>query len=151
MNDKLGYSPLAKKEDSCYIVPVNEKYNNYNCLISGFTSSDLMKESEGFNFEKYEELMPEIHKAIKQMDDEGRVWYPQTINVEEMGIVFAGGTSVDDWGFIGIKHILVPEEEKERFKRPDGTYIKYKNDPKTMKRFTKFEFIDALAYVGLLE
>jgi hypothetical protein len=151
MNDKLGYSPLVKKEDSCYIVPINEKYNQYNCLVSGFQTNDLMKESEGFDFEKYEETMPELHKDIKQIDEEGRVWYAQTINVEDKGIVFAGGTSKDDWGFIGIKHILVPEEEKEKFKRPDGSYIKYKNDPKTMKKFTKFEFIDALDYVGLLD
>lgn len=149
--DYLGYSPLVKKEDSCYITKINEKYNNYNCLVSGFTSSDLMKESEGFDFEKYEELMPELHKDIKQIDDEGRVWYAQTVNVEGIGIVFAGGTSINDWGFIGMKHILVPEEEKERFKRPDGTYIKYKDDIKTMKRFSKFEFVEALDYIGLLK
>lgn len=38
MNDTLGYSPIAKLEDSAYIIPINENYNAYKCLITGFES-----------------------------------------------------------------------------------------------------------------
>lgn len=150
MKDELGYSPLAKKEESCYITPINETLNAYNCLVSGFTSNDLMKEGE-FDFDKYEETLPELFKDIKQVDDEGRVWYPSVVNIDGKGIVFVAGTNKDDWGWVGIKHIPVGEDEKEKFKNPKtGEYSKYKSDSKSLKRFTKFEFIESLDYVGLL-
>lgn len=151
MKDKIGKSPLTGHEDSCYITPLNETYNSYKCLVSGFESSDYFKESEGFDFDKYEETLPELYKEIKQIDSEGRVWYPTVIKDDIKGIVFVNGTSKDDWGWSSIKNILVSEEEKERFKNPKtGEYIKYKSDPSTLQQFTKFEFIEALDSLGLL-
>ena len=138
--DYIGTCPLTSMEDGAYITPINETLKSYKSLITGFYSSDLMVEGE-FDFDKFEESLPELYKDVKQVDVEGRVWYPQVINVEDKGIVFVGGTSKDDYGWVGIKHTPVLEEEKEKFKRPDGSYISWKNDPKTMKKFGKNEFI----------
>jgi hypothetical protein len=151
MEDKLGYSPLAQLEESAYITPINETYNSYNCLITGFQSSDLMKESEGFDFEAYEETLPELYKAIKQVDEEDRVWYPGVVKDDEKGVVFINGTSKEDWQWCGIKNIPVPEEEKERFKNPKtGEYLTHKSDPSSMKLFGKDGYIDSLDYLGFL-
>lgn len=152
MKDQLGYSPLAKLEDSAYIIPINEKYNAYKCLISGFETTDLLKESEGFDIEKYEETLPELYRDIKIVDEEGRVWYPQVVNVEGKGIVFILGTSKDDWEWSSMQSIPVSEDEKERFKHPKtGEYIKFKNDQTTLQKFNQDGFIEALSSVGLLE
>jgi hypothetical protein len=148
--DKIGVCPLTKQKESCYIVPLNELYNHYHSLSAGFQTSDLWKKGE-FDFEELESTLPELYKVIKQVDDEGRVWYPIVNNLEEKGIVFVIGTSKEDWEWAGSLHTPVLEEEKERFKRPDGTYAKFKNDPQTLKRFGRVGYINALSYIGALE
>lgn len=151
MKDKLGYSPIAEMDDSCYIIPINEKYNSYKCLVSGYCSSDLWVEGE-FDIEELESTLPELYKDLRIIDKNGLHWYPQCINDPVKGVVFANGTSKDAWGWTSIKNIPVPEEEKERFKNPQtGEYLKYKSDPSSMKNFTKFEFIESLDSLGLLE
>lgn len=138
MKDKLGYSPLAQKEDSCYITPINEIHNSYNCLVSGFTTNDLMIEGE-FDFEKYEEILPELYKEIKQVDSDNRVWYPTVVDVKNSGTVFVNGTSSDNWGWSGIKYLPNTVDGEEP-----------KLDYKTLQTFSKFEFIEALDYIGVL-
>lgn len=149
MKDNIITSPLTGIQESCYVMPINETLFHYKDLSMGFETTDLWKVGD-FDFEAFEETLPELYKDIKQTDDEGRVWYPQILNTEEKGIVFIVGTNKDDWEWCGILHTLVSEEEKDRFKKPDGSYIKYKNDPKTLQKFGKFGFVDALDYVGML-
>lgn len=151
MIDKLGYSPIAKLDDSCYIFPINEKYNSYKCLVSGFQSSDLWKDGD-FNIEELESTLPELYKDLKMVDEEGRFWYPQVIVDPIKGTLFANGADKDNWGWSIIKNVPVPEDEKERFKNPHtGEYLTYKSDPKSIQNFDKFSFVDALSELGLLD
>ncbi len=150
--DYIGKCPISGLEESCYITPINDDYNSYKSLITGFETTDLMKESEGFNLEQYEETLPELYRDIKIVDDEDRNWFPQCVNVEGKGIVFVLGTSKEDWGWASQKSVPVQEEEKERFKHPKtGEYIKFKTDPTTLQKFDQNGFIEALDSVGLLE
>lgn len=150
MKDKIITDPLTGAEEGCYARPINEKLFNYSSLGTGFQSCDLWKKGE-FDFEELESTLPELYKAIKQVDDEGRVWYPSIINQEDKGIVFVIGTSKDDWEWAGSLHAPILDEEKDRFKKPDGSYSKFKNDPKTLKRFGRAGYINALSYIGMLE
>jgi hypothetical protein len=105
-----------------------------------------------FDFTKLEETLPELYKDIKISDESKRVWYPQVINIQDKGIVFVSGTSKADWEWSAMKSILVEDNEKERFKNPKtGEYMKYKNDPKSLKKFTRVGFINALDYIGALQ
>ena len=52
------------------------------CWGCGYQTNDLMKEGE-FDFEGYEEILPELYKDVKHKDEEGRVWYPAVINIED--------------------------------------------------------------------
>ena len=87
---------------------------------------------------------------IKHKDSEGRVWYPQTVNVDNKGTVFAYGRNKDDWKWAGVLMTEVQEEEKQKFKKP-GTdeYYTHKTDMKTLKLFEKNNFMDALEYIGV--
>lgn len=150
--DYIGKCPLSGMEDSCYITPINENYYSYRSLTVGFESSDFLKVEEGFDFEEYESTLPELYKDIKQLDDEGRVWYPQVVNIESKGIVFVLGTSKDEWQWASLLSVPVSEEEKERFKNPKtGEYIKFKNDQSTLQTFNQDGFIDALDSISALE
>jgi hypothetical protein len=89
--------------------------------------------------------MPELHKDIKHIDEQKRIWYPMTFNMIEKGTIFANGTSKDDWKWSVIKtRELSKEEQKEAINK--GT--KYKSDPSTMKHFGN-DFISACDYLGL--
>ena len=116
----------------------------WSCLGCGFTSNELMLEGSQLVIET-EDVMPELYKDIKFIDDKKQIWYPSVINIEDKGTVFVNGTSVDNWGWAGIKVVETTEEEKEKLKG-----AKYKSDPKTLKMFDQKSFDDAVNYIGLI-
>ena len=146
MTDNLITCPKCKAPESCYTQPVNEFHKSYLCLSCGFQTNDLMREGE-FNFEEYEQELPELYKDIKTVDEEGRVWYPNIINIESVGTVFANGASKDEWEWSGILNVELTKEEKEspRFKGK-----KYKSDSKSLKSFGK-DYFAACDYIGLFD
>jgi hypothetical protein len=147
MKDKLSICPRCGS-DACYITSINEVKNSYFCFGCGFQTNDLMKEGE-FDFETYEETLPELYKDLKNTDSEKRVWYPITINIQDKGTVFANGKTKDSWTWAGVKAVEVSEEEKGKFKIP-GTeeFYTHKTDIKSLKNYSQSDFIEALDYIG---
>lgn len=143
--EELIICPLCGS-DACYKTPINEKHFSYFCFGGGHQTNDLMKVGE-FNFEEYEETLPELYKDLKQTDSEDRAWYPVAINLPEKGTVFINGTSVENWQWCAIKTRELTEEESKSLANKG---IKYKSDTSTMKHFEK-EFIEALDYIGFFE
>ena len=137
--------------DACYTTELNPQVKNYFCFGCGFTTNDLMVHGE-FDFSQYEETLPEIYKDLKVGDELGRVLYPTSINIPDKGTVFVNGKDWKTWEWTGVKVTEVLEEEKEKFKIP-GTddYYKHKTDMKTMKKFSQYDFMDALEYIGFFE
>lgn len=130
--------------DGCYKTPINETKFNYFCWGCGFQTNDLMKEGE-FDFETYEELLPELYKDVKYVDQEKRVWYPISINLPEKGTIFLNGKSKEEVCWSVIKTVLLTEEEKQQ---PKYKNLSYKSDPKSIKHFGA-DFIEAMDYLGL--
>jgi hypothetical protein len=116
----------------------------WSCMGCGFTSNELMIEGSQLVTET-EEVMPELYKDIKFIDDKKQIWYPTVMNVEDKGTVFVNGVNKDTWGWAGIKAVETTDEEKEKFKG-----AKYKSDHKTLKTFTKDQFDEACHYIGLI-
>lgn len=142
-DDKLTICPLCEC-DGCYVTPINETKFNYFCWGCGFQTNDLMKEGE-FDFEAYEETLPELYKDIKGKDGENRIWYPISINVVDKGTVFLNGTNVKDVQWSGIKVVELTEEERQQ---PKYKNLTYKSDAKSLKNFGD-DFIEACDYIGL--
>ena len=114
-----------------------------------YSVTDSFANAKGeFDFETYEEAMPELHKACKIEDELGRVWYPKTINIAEKGTVFLNGTSREDCYYSGIKTIPLTKEEK---KMPRFKGQTHKSDPSTLQNFGIGGFFDACDYIGLFE
>lgn len=116
----------------------------WSCMGCGFTSNELMIEG-GELVKQTEEVMPELYKDIKFIDDKNQVWYPTVLNIKDKGTVFANGTDKNNWGWAGIKVIETTDEEKEKMKGAT-----YKSDPKTLKMFDQKSFDDACHYIGLI-
>lgn len=143
MTDKIIDCPNCGEKACCYQTPINEFHNSYACFGCGFTTNDLMRDGE-FNFDEFESALPELYKDLKCSDKDGRVWYPQAINIPEKGTVFANGKSKESWEWSSIKTVELTEEEKSssRFK---GQL--YKSNSKTLQNFGK-DFIEACDYIG---
>jgi hypothetical protein len=143
MIDKIIDCPKCGEKACCYQISINEFHNSYSCFGCGFTSNDLMREGE-FNFQEFESTLPELYKDLKSLDGEGRIWYPQAINITEKGTVFANGKSKDQWQWSAIQTIQLSEEEKlnPRFKNQV-----YKSDSKSLQNFGS-DFIEACDYIG---
>ena len=146
MTDNLTICPKCKAIECCYTVDINEFHKSYSCFDCGFVTSDLMREGE-FDFELYESEFPELYKDIKYTDEETRVWYPQVINIENKGTVFANGTSKEDWQWSAIKSIELTEEEKENPRFKNKTY---KSDSASLQNFGK-DYYQACEYIGLFD
>lgn len=146
MTDGLQTCPKCNSPESCYMLPINETKNSYNCLGCGFLTNDLLKEGD-YDVEAYESEMPELFKDIKYIDEEGRVWYPNVINLETKGTVFPNGSSKESWQWAGIKNVPLTEEEKEnpRFKGKQ-----YKSDSKTLENFG-MDYFAAADYIGFFD
>ena len=146
MTDNLSTCPKCKAPESCYVSQLNEMAKQYSCLSCGFIASDLFMQGE-YDALEYEMDMPELFKDIKYIDEVGRVWYPNVINIEGKGTVFPNGGSKDNWQWSAIKSIPLTEEEKQspRFKGKQ-----HKSDSQTMQNFGE-DYFAACDYVGFFD
>ena len=95
---------------------------------------------------KYKEVLPELYKALEFKDNKGLRWYPTAVTMDDKSMVFAEGTSVEDWKWSSIKSKEVPEADREKFKGETHTA-----DYSTKKEYNEREFMDALEYVGYFD
>ena len=100
------------------------------------------------------ETLPELYKDLAWTDPEtGLIWLPNTINQPELGMIFANGSSISNWGWAAVKAIKVSEEDKEKYPIPGkpGEFMKYRMDMKNLKMFEERDYIEALDYIGIFQ
>lgn len=136
----------------CYESLHENNIKSWMCLNCGFQTLSLLKNNSDYHIQ-YEKTLPELYKDLKYIDINENVWYPITLNFPERGIVFADGTSKDNWGWTAMLATEVLDEEKERYKKPglENEYFTFKMDSKTKKIFTKDNYVAAVNYIGLFE
>lgn len=142
MEDKLVICSRCGS-DACY-EHAHQGITIWSCMGCGFTTNELMIEGSEL-VKQTEEVMPELYKDLRFLDDKNQVWYPTVINIEDKGTVFVNGTTTENWGWAGIKAVETTDEEKEKLKG-----AKYKSDPKTLKMFDRKAFDEAVNYIGLI-
>jgi len=136
----------------CYKVQVAPEIYNYMSISCGFWTNSFMTEGHEFYIQQMETL-PELYKDLAWKDPEtGLIWLPNTINIEDKGMVFANGTNALNWRWAAVKAIEIPEEDREKHLIPGkpGEFMKYKMDMKNMKTFEERDYMDALSYIGVL-
>ena len=97
------------------------------CMGCGFTSNNTIKED---NVEQMEGTLPELYKALRFKDKDGKYWYPNSVVLEDKSMVFAEGTSTEDWKWSAVQS-------------KDG-----KADMTTKQEFEERDFMEALDYIG---
>jgi hypothetical protein len=145
MEDKLVKCSHCESE-MCYATQINETSWAYNCPSCGFTANDFIKDGE-YDVEKFEEMMPELYKDLKSIDNEGKVWYPIVVENEE-GIVFIDGATKDNWTWSAIKNRSLTEEEKKIYVEQGKEIPKHKSDTTTKRNFGRVGFLEAISYIN---
>lgn len=122
--------------DLCIETQLNPEVTTYMSLSCGFWSNSLMKEGEEFHEQQMSDL-PELYKDLAWTDPETNlVWIPNTINLQEQGMVFAYGPNKDSWGWGAAKAI-----------QEDG---KWKMDLTNMVVYPERDYLEALSFIGIL-
>lgn len=131
--------------DLCYKMEINKDITNYLSLSCGFWTNTLMKQGNDFLKEQFSTL-PELHKDLAWEDPLTKlIWIPNTINIEDKGMVFANGISESEWSWGAVK--AIPLEEGEVAKIKGQTH---KMDMSSLKSFHERDYIDALSFIGIL-
>jgi hypothetical protein len=105
----------------------NDKITIWLCMGCGFTSNTTITSS---NVEQMEATLPELYKALRHKDKDGKYWYPNSVMLDDKSMVFAEGISVNDWQWSAVQS----KEDKA--------------DMTTKKEFAERDFMDALEYIG---
>lgn len=131
----------------CYEQALPENVKTWFCLTCGFSTSTVMEEG-GPADNSVLAASPELYRDLRFVDEDKRVWYPATITIPNVGMVFIDGTSAEDFKWSAVKAVPLTTEEKKSKKFPaDQTH---KIDMKKAEHFSKTEFALAMEYVGLL-
>ena len=110
------------------------------CYGCGFSSNSFWDESNP----ELVTTIPELYKALKFEDKDGKYWYPTTINHKTKGMIFADGTGIIDWKWVAVLAEAIPKKDKYKFK-PGQTH---KVNMATKKEFAQTDFMDALEFIG---
>ena len=137
--------------DACYVEEVNQDIKTYFCYGCGFQTNSLMKEGEEF-YEQQLTTLPELYKSLITQDNKQLMWMPSAINLPQQGMIFANGTSPEEWMWSAVKAVPVTEEEKEKYPIPgkEGQYYEWRMDMTTIQHFPERDYIEALSYIGVL-
>ena len=111
--------------DACSEI-TNEVVTIWICMGCGFTSNNTITDT---NITEMEATLPELYKALRFKDKDGKYWYPNSVILDDKSMVFAEGTNVQDWMWSAV-------QAKEG-----------KTDMTTKKEFQIHEFMDALEYI----
>ena len=130
--------------DACYKQEVSKDISLELCYGCGFQHNSIMVKDSDF-YKEQMEILPEIYKVLMDEDEEEKIWMPTSINVKDKGMVFASGQNRESWNWGAVKAILIPEEDREKYKDE-----KYRADMSTIKYFKERDFMDALSYIGML-
>ena len=131
--------------DLCYKTEINKDITNFLSLSCGFWTNTLMKKDSEFYTEQISTL-PEIYKDISWEDPETKlIWIPNTINIQDKGMVFASGANAEEWNWSAVK--AIPLEKEDEAKVEGQTH---KMDMSTIKSFKERDYIDALSYISVL-
>ena len=144
--DTLVEGPFGS--NACYEQTFEQdgkEVKTWMCFGSGFSTSTFMNKDSDL-VKNTIETCPELYKDLMHIDKNDRAWFPATITLPEKGMVFADGTSKDDWKWAAVKAIPITEEDRKIKQFPADQ--KYKMDMENKSLHNQNDFMDALEQIG---
>lgn len=128
----------------CYQQQADEQQYTWMCMACGFATSSNMKTGTAAA-EELHRRAPELYKSLLYVDDEDLIWYPSTVTVPEVGMIFLDGSSKENWKWKVVFAVPITKKERKKFPK-DQTH---RMDMKKAKTFEQNEFGLALGELGL--
>lgn len=122
-----------------------KEVKTWMCFGSGFSTSTFMDKDSDLVKETLQ-TSPELYKDLMHIDKNNRAWFPATITLPGKGMVFADGTSKDDWSWSAVKAIPITDEDRKLKQYPADQ--DFKMDMANAQKFGKEDFMDALEVIG---
>ena len=122
-----------------------KEVKTWMCFGSGFSTSTFMDKDSDLVKETLQ-TSPELYKDLMHIDKNNRAWFPATITLPGKGMVFADGTSKDDWSWSAVKAIPITDEDRKLKQYPANQ--DFKMDMANAQKFGKGDFMDALEVIG---
>ena len=147
--DQLVDGPFGS--NACYeqtFEQNGQEVKTWLCFGSGFSTSTFMDKDSQLVKDTLESS-PELYKDLMHIDKNNRAWFPATITLPKKGMVFADGTSKDDWKWSAVKAIEITEEDRKLKQYPADQ--DYRMDMANAKQFNRGDFMDALEVIGFYE
>ena len=144
--DQLVEGPFGS--DACYeqtFEQNGQEVKTWLCFGSGFSTSTFMDKDSKL-VEDTLESSPELYKDLMHIDKNNRAWFPATITLPKKGMVFADGTSKDDWKWAAVK--AIPSQEEDTKVSNEQTH---KMDMKNIKHYKRNDFMDAVEHIGMFQ
>ena len=102
--------------DACYTQEVTKDISIEMCYGCGFQSNSIIKKGNEFFNQQFENL-PELYKELMDEEEEtGKVWMPTIINLKDKGMLFADGSSRENWRWAAVKAAKIPKKDREKYK-----------------------------------
>ena len=145
-NDTLVNGPFGSNACSEQTLDQDGKeVKTWMCFGSGYSTSTFMDKDSELVKETLE-TSPELYKDLMHVDKDNKVWFPATITLPTKGMVFADGTSKDDWKWSAVKAITITEEDRKLKQYPADQ--EYRMDMANAQKFGQGDFMDALEAIG---
>tara|TARA_B100000900_G_C20592194_1_gene722030 strand:- start:2279 stop:2743 length:465 start_codon:yes stop_codon:yes gene_type:complete len=144
--DTLVEGPFGS--NACYEQSFEQdgkEVKTWMCFGSGFSTSTFMNKDSDL-VKKTLETSPELYKDLMHIDKNDKAWFPATITLPEKGMVFADGTSKDDWKWAAVKAVPITEEDRKVKQFPADQKFKMDMDNKSLHKTG--DFMDALEQIG---
>ena len=122
-----------------------KEVKTWMCFGSGFSTSTFMDKDSDLVKETLQ-TSAELYKELMHIDKNNRAWFPATITLPGKGMVFADGTSKDDWSWSEVKAIPITDEDRKLKQYPADQ--DFKMDMANAQKFGKEDFMDALEVIG---
>lgn len=132
------------KGSFCYKQTFADKTETWLCMSCGFTTVSTMKAGSDQLKQLYT-TMPDLYRELLFEDDEQLVWFPATITVPEVGMVFIDGTNAQDWKWTYAPIVPIAEDQRSKYPK-DQTH---KVDLLNANTYEQTHFMLALAALQL--
>ena len=95
---------------------------------------------------------PRIIKELKFVEKNGQVWYPSTIQVRNLGMIYPIGNK-EEWSWAVAKAVGIPLFERMDYPIPgrDGEYYETKLDVENAIQFASNDFMRACKELGIVK
>ena len=122
----------------------------HTCVICGYyTQENYTLENKTL----IESFLPRLYKDLSKMSiNTNFFWLPSVLDFSNLAILFADGTSSENWGWTVAPYEIIPKHERPKYpiQGKENEYHTHRVSLKHSQHFPKENFISAMTFLNFL-